>query len=326
MRLRPLISSWRACATRALGREDRMRVGDRAQDLRRIDRLRAVQRHAELAVGVERLQAVHVVGDRRHPARLGQQVVVPARPGAAAAREHAAVGVQDGLVGLVGDRAEDLVLAVGRVGEHRQRLVGVRREHDLVEALGLSPARRQQRHGPRRRVIDVIGVSRRSRSRQRTRHGVDVGARAAGRPSATAGAWRSRASRGWRRSRPGSAPGTSTSGADRPTTRPTPAGTISLLDERLRVAALVEPVAQRRAFAAVRQQRPRVAVEAHEVGDHAVKPGRHEVRALGEQPVGRRAVVLEVAAVGDPEAHVRRLGRRRRATRAGARSSDSCGR
>jgi hypothetical protein len=58
------------------------------------------------------------------------------------------------------------------------------------------------------------------------------------------------------------------------------------------------------------QQLQRLAVEAHQVGDHPVKPRGDEVRALGEQAVGRGAVVLEVAdPVADREAHVARLPR-----------------
>jgi hypothetical protein len=41
--------------------------------------------------------------------------------------------VQDGLVARVGERVEDLLLQVGRVGEQRPRLVGVGGEHDPVE-------------------------------------------------------------------------------------------------------------------------------------------------------------------------------------------------
>ena len=53
---------------------------------------------------------------------------------------------------------------------------------------------------------------------------------------------------------------------------------------------------------------PRGAVEAGQVGHHAVKPRRDQMRALGEQAVRRAAVVLEVAApVADAEAHRRGL-------------------
>ena len=66
--------------------------------------------------------------------------------------------------------------------------------------------------------------------------------------------------------------------------------------------------AERRAVALAGQERTSLALEAQEVGHHAVEPRRREVRALGEQPVRRGARVLEVAGfVGDREAHVRRL-------------------
>jgi predicted NAD/FAD-binding protein len=81
------------------------------------------------------------------------------------------------------------------------------------------------------------------------------------------------------------------------------------LDERPREAMLLEPVAERRSDAGRHQQLLGAAVEAQQVRDHAVEPRRREVRAVGEQAVGRGAVVLEVAPVGDAEAHVRRLRR-----------------
>jgi hypothetical protein len=59
------------------------------------------------------------------------------------------------------------------------------------------------------------------------------------------------------------------------------------LDEGARVTAVLEPAAQRRVVARG-QQGARLAVEADEVGDHAVKPRRDEMRALGEQPVATR--------------------------------------
>jgi len=50
---------------------------------------------------------------------------------AAAVREQTAVRVEHRLVGLVRNGGQDLVLAVGGVGEHLQCLVGVRGQHDL---------------------------------------------------------------------------------------------------------------------------------------------------------------------------------------------------
>ena len=150
------------------------------------------------------------------------QVVVPARPRAAAPRQHPHVGVQHRLVALVGDRAQDLVLAVGGVAEQAERLVGVRGHDDLVEALGLAAAGRDQH-------VVAVAADRCDRRRQpQPARGTARGAPRRSGPSrrgrsASAAVRAPRACRGCRRTRPGSGPGRSTSGADRPTTRPTPA-------------------------------------------------------------------------------------------------------
>jgi predicted NAD/FAD-binding protein len=100
---------------RAVRGEDRVRIRDRAQDLRRVDRVRAVERHAELAVGLERLQAVHVIRHGSPAEWCFQQVVVPARPRRAPARHQRRVGVDAQLARAVGDRAEQLALQRRRV-------------------------------------------------------------------------------------------------------------------------------------------------------------------------------------------------------------------
>ena len=71
----------------------------------------------------------------------------------AAAAAAGGVGVQHGLVALVGDRAQDLTLGVGRIGEQRKRLIGVGGDHDLIEALRLAA-----------RAAVIIDVRRPSRS------------------------------------------------------------------------------------------------------------------------------------------------------------------
>ena len=79
---------------------------------------------------------------------------------------------------------------------------------------------------------------------------------------------------------------------------------------------VLEPLAERGtvgvalAFLRAPEQVPGGAIESRHVGDHPVKPGRHDVRALGEQPVRGCPAVLEVAdAVADAERHRRRLPR-----------------
>ena len=128
----------------ALGGVDGVVVLEAPQHLRRVDFLAAVERDQVLALGPQPLQVVHPVGDGAAARRPVGEVEVPARPGGAPPRQQRGVGVEDGLVALVGDRAEDLALGLAGVGEHRQRLVGVGGDHDLVEllalaALGLDP-------------------------------------------------------------------------------------------------------------------------------------------------------------------------------------------
>ena len=93
--------------------------------------------------------------------------------------------------------------------EHRQRLVGVRGDHHLVEALGAlppPPAQRSRRgrrgatDRPHRRAqADALAERRRQR--------LDVARASRRRPSTSAAGRGSRACRGWRRTPPGSAPG-----------------------------------------------------------------------------------------------------------------------
>ena len=81
-----------------------------------------------------------------------------------------------------------------------------------------------------------------------------------------------------------------------------------LVDERVAEARVMQPLGQRRILIGG-QQRAGLALEAADVEDHLVEGGRREVRALGEEAVGRGAGVLEVAVlVADAEAHVRGLG------------------
>ncbi len=88
MRLRPLISAWRACAATPAGVYTGCAYWNVADDPLRVDRGGAVEGHAELAVGLQRLQAVHVVGDRaasRLARRRGGSSSSPTRAGGAAA-------------------------------------------------------------------------------------------------------------------------------------------------------------------------------------------------------------------------------------------------
>jgi len=79
------------------------------------------------------------------------------------------------------------------------------------------------------------------------------------------------------------------------------------LDERVGDAERRQPLAQRGLLRGA-EQLAGAALEARHVGDHALEGPREQVGALREEPVRRRARVLEVA-VGDPEGHVGGLRR-----------------
>ena len=129
-------------------REDRVGVVDPADHLGGVDRLGPVQRHQVALRADERLQAVHVVGHGRAPGGLVGEVEVPARPGAAAPWHQGGVGVQDGLVALVGERAEQVAL-----------------EPVSARPASRAPGRRGRRGRPRR------SAPRRRRERRRRRVG-----------------------------------------------------------------------------------------------------------------------------------------------------------
>ena len=86
-------------------------------------------------LGVEALQAGQVVGDQHLLLGTGAPGEVPRRPGVPRARQHRGVGVQERGVRRVGHRAEHVSLRGGRLGEHRDRLARVGRDHDGVEEL-----------------------------------------------------------------------------------------------------------------------------------------------------------------------------------------------
>ncbi len=62
---------------------------------------------------------------------LARDVVVPACPGEAAARQQQGIGVQDDLIGLIRDGAENLPFLGGGIGEQSERLIALGGEDDL---------------------------------------------------------------------------------------------------------------------------------------------------------------------------------------------------
>ncbi len=80
------------------------------------------------------------------------------------------------------------------------------------------------------------------------------------------------------------------------------------LDEVVRVAAVGQEAAERRALPAAADQLAGLAVEADQIAQHAVKARVERVRRAREQPAGPGGRPFEAAAaVGDGEAHVGRL-------------------
>ena len=124
------------------GGVDRMVVADHADHRIRVDGLRLVQRDTEL-VGRREATGGDSCGRSRSSCRPARRADgSSSSPTRAASREQPLVGVQHRLVLLVRDGAEHLGFRAGHVGQHRQRLVGVGGEDDLVEALGLAARRR----------------------------------------------------------------------------------------------------------------------------------------------------------------------------------------
>ena len=121
---------------------DRVLVLHRLDDLRGVDEVLAAEGDDEpTAVRRHRQphQAGHVVahGDRAVDVR-GAAQVVPGRPSAVVARQHALVGVQLRGVGGVGHRRQHLGLGGGRLGQHPEGLARVGGDHDRV--VGVDPA------------------------------------------------------------------------------------------------------------------------------------------------------------------------------------------
>lgn len=119
--------------------EDRVSVVEGVDDPIFAHGVVPVQRHEQLAAGVDTLETGQTVGQRGHLGSGLDPVVVPTGPGPVIAGEEAFVGVEGGPVRLVAEGAQDLALLAGRVGEHGQRLVAVRGHDHVVEAFDTAP-------------------------------------------------------------------------------------------------------------------------------------------------------------------------------------------
>ncbi len=115
------------------GCKDRVVVLHAGQNLVRIDRRGSIERDDKGFGRFDPLQQVHAVADRTRLAGVARQPGVPRRPGLAAHRQHAGIGMQHCVVGLVGHCAENRALTLVRIGQQRQRLIAVAGEHDMIE-------------------------------------------------------------------------------------------------------------------------------------------------------------------------------------------------
>ena len=288
---------------------DGMGVVEAADHPTGVDCLGSVQRDEQLPVGIERLQTVHVVRHRRPRLALPiDEVVVPARPGGPPRRHQAGVGMQHRLVGAVRDRAQHLVLGAAGRREHCQRLVGVSGDHDLVGALGgaveddLDPEAVAADGAHRRAQVDPIAKGLDQR--------LDVPSRATGdRAPSRAAEELERAvvveelGQEARGKRPQLVrvrrPDRGRLGDDEP------------LDEVGGVVAVGEEAAERRTVPVEADQAPRLAIEANQVEEHAMESWVDRVCGAREEAEGTGGPLETTVAVGDAEAHRRRLGRYR---------------
>ena len=114
-----------------------------AEGQRGIGRDRRVEADEQRLVVIDALQLVHPVGHGdvvidASLARPAQEI--PRGPGAPALRHQRGIAVQVDRVGGIADRAQDGALAVVGIRQHRQRLIAVGSDHDVIVAVGLAVA------------------------------------------------------------------------------------------------------------------------------------------------------------------------------------------
>ena len=109
---------------------------DDADDLLRVDLVGVVDRDDEVPLVREALQRIHPVVRRgRQPAILGPGAVIPGGAGLGGAGERPHVGVHDGDVLVISERAEEAAFFGVGIGQQPQRGVGMRGHDHAVETL-----------------------------------------------------------------------------------------------------------------------------------------------------------------------------------------------
>ena len=136
----PWISSRRACADSARASNCGCAEAPFAEHQVRARLDHRIERNEQRQAIVDALQPVHPVGHADIAVValpvVARAQIVPGRPGGAPLRHQARVAMQDDAVRPVGDCRQDLPLGRRGIAEHRQRLVAVRRDDDMVEAFG----------------------------------------------------------------------------------------------------------------------------------------------------------------------------------------------
>ncbi len=272
-----------------------------------------VERDEVALAADERLQAVHVVGDgRRARSVVGVvgQVEVPARPGASPARHEARVGVEDGLVGLVGERGQQLTFLRRRLARPCPSAWSAWQASTTSSKRSAPPAwKRVTPSPPGSRTTRSIGVVEADPVGVRRRQRLDVASRAAGdRSPGRAVADLQDAvvleEVGEERRREGP----HLLGVGGPDRRDL--GDDQAVDEVVGVVPVLEEVAERRPAPVDGEQAACLAVEADEVREHPDELRVDQVAGPGEDPAGAAGRPLEAApAVGHAEAHVGGLTR-----------------
>ena len=116
-------------------RKHRVVIAELLDDLVRVNGGTVVECHQEGLLCRQTLQQVHIVRDGYRRVVTAQLMIVPRRPGEAAARQQRGIGVQHHLVALVGNGAEHFAFLCRGILQHGECLVTVSGDKHPVEAL-----------------------------------------------------------------------------------------------------------------------------------------------------------------------------------------------
>src|SRR5579863_7682452 len=113
---------------------ERMMVHHAALNLSGVDTAIRVQRYTIVFRNRKRLQAVHVISERRAGATVRAQAVIPGSPRLESLGQQSGIGMQADVISAGGKSRQNVPLAIAGGFEQRQDLIAVTREDYLVEA------------------------------------------------------------------------------------------------------------------------------------------------------------------------------------------------